>query len=128
MKYLILYTVFFINTSCFSQERKKDTLFIMYNDSLLTKKSHPIEHYKYYLVNGIRGLSASVYFVEKEIYTDINPIKTVDFVEVLNNSKSYHKNGDIKAYNLYLYLETRTLFLVLDDKKIVSVRPVYEIE
>jgi hypothetical protein len=69
MKNLIYFLLIF-SLNSLSQETKKDTLFIKYDNSLLTKFKYPEDDNLYYKIKGT-GNDGFTYFLEDKIYNNL---------------------------------------------------------
>lgn len=120
MKNLILYFLLVFSFYSFSQEQKKDTLFINYNDDLLKKYKHPIDSYNYYIINDT-GNNGSISFVEKQIYYNLKHKNIFCLKDIIKSAKAYYKKnkykkGKINDYKLATYLGKFILFFVNGNK------------
>ena len=131
MKNLILFSLIFFSFYAFTQEQKKDTLFIKYDYHLLKKYEDPIGHYKYYLIKDT-GNNGTVSFEEKQRYVDLKPKKIHYLKDILNKADVYYKNnlykkGKINDSKLADYLAEYVIFLI-KDKISIKILVVHEIE
>ena len=125
-KLLILYSLLLLNFYCFSQEQKKDTLFIKYNNSLLTKFQYPKDNNFYHKIKGT-GNDGFTYFIEDKIYNNLKTKNILCFKNVLETSDAYLKNNKLLDSKLAKYLEKYIIFLIKENKYI-EVQVVHEIE
>ncbi len=109
-----------------AQEQKRDTLFIKYDNSLLTRKHDSIEKEFFYLIKGT-GNSGLIYLEEKKVYKNLKPNKTSCFRNILKDSKAYYEKGKLSDPKLVEYLGKYIVFLVKGNK-FIKVSIVHEIE
>ena len=126
MKNLILYFSLLLSFYSFSQEQKKDTLFIKYDNSLLTKFQYPEDDNLYYKIKGT-GNDGFTYFLEEKIYNNLKVKNILCFRKVLKESGAYYKNGKLGDSKLAKYLGKHIIFLIKENKYI-RVLIVQEIE
>ncbi len=127
MKNILLYSLLFLSLYSFSQEQIGDTLFIEYDNSLLTKYTQPIDKYNYYLIKGTGNKEELVYLMEYEIYRNLEPKNVQCLKKVLKKSNAYYKNNKLHDSKLANYLGKYVIFLIKENKYI-KVQAVLEIE
>lgn len=126
MKNLILFFMLLLSFYSFSQEQKKDTLFIEYENSLLTKFQYPGDDNIYYRIKGT-GNDGFTYFMKGEVYTYLKAKKKLCFKNVLKKSNAYYKKGKLVDSKLAEYLGKHVIFLIKENEYI-NVIVVEEIE
>ena len=127
MKNLILCFLLLVCFYSFAQEQKKDTLFIKYDNSLLTKYTEPIDKYSYYLIKGTGYKEDIVSLEEEKTYTNLKAKSVLCLKSVLKKSNAYYENNKLLDWKLVEYLGEYMIFLV-KDKKYIKVQVVHEIE
>ena len=125
MKNLIYFLLIF-SLNSLSQETKKDTLFIKYDNSLLTKFKYPEDDNLYYKIKGT-GNDGFTYFLEDKIYNNLKTKKKLCFKSVLRKSDAYYKKGKLGDSKLAKYLGKYIIFLIKENKYI-KVKVVQEIK
>ena len=126
MKKSILFLMLIINFYSFSQEQNKDTLFIEYKKSLLSKFQYPGDDNIYYRIKGT-GNDGFTYFMVNKVYTNLKEKKILSFKNVLKKSNAYYKKGKLADSKLAEYLGKHIIFLI-KKKKYINVIVVEEIE
>ena len=126
MKNLILFSLIFFSFYAFTQEQTKDTLFINYDTSLLTKFQYPEDDNIYYKIKGT-GNDGFTYLLQGEVYTKLKTKKIVSFENVLKKSDAYYKKGKLIDSKLADYLAEYVIFLI-KDKISIKILIVHEIE
>lgn len=121
----LLFPIFFFCS--YAQEQKKDTLFIKYDSSLLTKHTNPIEKYNYYLIKGTENQSDLTFLKEKIIHINLKSKKVLCLKDILKNSNSYYENNKVKNERLANYLGRYLVFLK-KEKEYIQVLVIQEIE
>ncbi|WP_417784759.1 hypothetical protein [Tenacibaculum sp.] len=111
MKKITLLILLIFSICSYTQEQKKDTLFIKYDNDLLKKYKHPIDNYNYYLIKGA-GNSGTISFEEKHIYFDLNPKNIYCLKDIIKKARAYFRKGKINDFRLATYLGKFTLFFV----------------
>lgn len=126
MKNLILYFLLYLSIQSFSQEQKKDTLFIKYDNYLLTKYTEPIDKYSYYLIKGTGNGEGLISLQEEKIYINLESKKILCLKSVLKKSNAYYENNKLLDWKLVEYLGKYMIFLVKENEYI-KVSVVHEI-
>lgn len=119
-KNFILFITISFCFCAFSQELKKDSLFIKYDNDLLKKYKHPVDNYDYYLVKG-SGTCGTISFVKEQSYSELKPKNIFCLKDIIKKAGAYHtknkyKKGKIDDCELANYLGKFTLFFVNDNK------------
>jgi hypothetical protein len=120
MKKYIIFISLFLCFFSFSQEQKKDSLFIYYDNDLIKKYKHSIDNYNYYIIKHT-GNNGNISFVEEKIYFDLKSKKIFCLKDIIKLAKAYYKkntfkNDKINDYKLATHLGKFTLFFVNDNK------------
>ena len=118
MKNPILYFLLIFSFYSFSQEQEKDTLFIKYDNSLLTKYTEPIDKYNYYLIKGTENQKDLTFLQEEKKYTNLKHNKTLCLKNILKKSNSYYERGKVRNERLANYLGQYVIFLVKQNEYI----------
>lgn len=127
MKNLIFITLCFFSSIVLAQEHKRDTLFIKYDNSLLTRGKLTGENTFVYTIKGTNNSDDFVYLLEQEIYYNLRPNKVLCFKKVLKNSNAYYKKEKLNNSILVKYLGKYDILLI-KGKKYIKVAIVHEIE
>lgn len=126
MKNLLCFLAIISSFYSFSQEIKKDTLFIEYDNSFLNREQVIGDKDFMYRIKGT-GNDGFVYFLEDKIYGDLRPKNILCFKTALKESNSYYKKDKIGDSKLAEYLGKYEIFLVKENE-CIRVLVVYEIE
>lgn len=112
----------------FSQKKQeRDTLFIKYDSSLLSREYDSIEKNFFYIIKGTENQADLTYFEEVKRYTNLKPKKVLCFKNILKNSNSYYKRNKIRNEVLANYLGKYLVFLK-KEKEYIQVDIIQEIE
>ncbi len=109
------------------QELKKDTLFIKYDDSLLTKFQYTEDNNIYYKIKGTGKRDDFVCLLEQEFYRKLKSKKIQCLKKVLRKSNSYIEKDKLSDWKLAEYLSKYLIFLVKENNYI-KVQVVYAVE
>lgn len=109
------------------QELEKDTLFIKYDDSLLTKFQYTEDNNIYYKIKGTGKRDDFVYLLEQKFYRKLKSKKIQCLKKVLIKSNSYIEKDKLSDWKLAEYLSKYLIFLVKENNYI-KVQVVYAIE
>lgn len=120
MKNLFCILTIILSFYSFSQEQKRDSLFIKYDNDLLKKYKHPIDNYDYYLIKDT-GNNGTISFEETQIYSNLKSKNIFCLKDIIKKARAYYtknkyKKGKINDYKLATYLGKFTLFFVNDNK------------
>lgn len=126
MKTFIYITFFLFSSTIFAQEKKRDTLFIKYDNYLLNREQVMGEKTFLYRIKGA-GNDGFVYLLEQKRYDNLSPKKVLCFKNILKKSNAYCKKGKISDWKLAAYLGRNIVFLVKENS-FIKVQVVHEIE
>lgn len=134
MKNLLLIIFLITCFGLFAQKQNKDTLFIKYDNSLLSREFNPIDKYHYYRIKGT-GNNGFVFLIQEEILSDLKPKKIICLKKILKKDEFYFKSplinqkkiGKLNDWKLEKYFSEYFIFLVRNND-FIKVRVEYQIE
>ena len=126
----LFFLFYMITFFSFSQEIKKDTLFIKYDSKILSRKQHPLDKNFYFTIKNLNTDSGIVYFIEEDVLYNLLPKRVHCLKKVLKKSKAYYAKNKFNDYTLFDYFNKSKydkIFLI-NGKKYIKVSIIYEIE
>ena len=124
MKNLIFITFCLFSSVLLAQEQKRDTLFIKYDSSLLTREQVIGEKEFLYRIKGT-GNDGFAFLLEQVSYDNLTPKKILCFKNVLKKSNAYYEKGKLGDSKLVEYLGKYVIILV-KGKKYIKVAITHE--
>lgn len=126
--FLLLIPLFLIG------QEKKDTLFIKFDKTLLSKAFNSVDNYYFYRIRDT-GNNGFVFFIQEEIYSELMPKKTICLNKILNKEEFHFKSpyinqkkiGKLNDWKLENYFNSYIIFLIKKND-FIKVRVAYEIE
>ncbi|MGG8496279.1 hypothetical protein ACQY1Q_07660 [Tenacibaculum sp. TC6] len=117
-KVIFIIYCFFASSIILAQQKKRDTLFIKYDNSLLTKKQLRGEKTYIYVIKGTGNQKDFVYLLEEGMCFNLKPKNVKKFKTILKKSNAYYKKDKLYDWKLAEYLGKYVVFLVKGNKYI----------
>lgn len=121
-----LIVLLFVPFICFSQ-KAKDTLFIKLDGKYLKKGYDYNENKNIFIFKDNDKKEDLTYLSIIDTVYNLNPIKKYCMKEILKQSGAYYGNGNIRDYDLAVYLNKYTLF-ISEKKYFIKTVAINEIE
>ncbi|WP_347174803.1 hypothetical protein [Polaribacter uvawellassae] len=121
MRNLILCFLLSLNFNSFSQEQKKDSLFIKLDKKYLEiTEFHKSKGFQYYSLIQDRNHHPEdwFYFSEEKIIYNLKPIKIFNIIEVLKKANAFYQINKYDEFDFYQYLEKKydKIFLITKNR------------
>ncbi len=96
----------------------RDTVFINYDEDILSREKNPNEKEFYYLIDGFEGKSSLTYFSEKEIHPNLESKKIQNLQAIINEIKKDNDQDKLRGSDLFDYFSNAgyVIFIVRDNK------------
>jgi len=100
------------------QKPLRDTIFLKYDEEILSRKKNPNENEFYYLIDGFASKSELTYFAEKEVYQKLQPKNIKNLQEIINKIKKDNNKNKVRNSDLQNYFSNAgyVIFIVKDKK------------
>ncbi len=134
MKTLIIFLFLIFYSNLIFAQKVKDSLFIKFDTSLLSRENNLVENSFYYRIEGT-GNNGFTFFKEKKIVLNITPGKVYNLKDLLKDSDIYFTSNHINSqkrelindWKLLKFFENYIIFLVKNDS-LIKVDVIHEIE